>query len=203
MRLNGDFPMIMHETFNSRYTHPPLIVEQPPLPQEVLTPVPLDNQNRFAFKTGFGRYLTTERDGCIRGIAEAYGPTETFELVFQDNKLAIQAVSHNKFLSIDHNGILVATESRATAEHMVNVRCNRDISMEVKRKELNKLSKEEHGSLWEAERNYSRKFQSWIGGTIRLNAASEKDLVKARNDGLLHSVLLDRRSVMKNDKYCK
>ena len=180
------------------------MIESPPLPQEVFTPVPLDGQNRFAFKTGFGRYLTVEKDGIIRGIAEAYGPAETFELVFQDGKVAIQAIANNLFLSIDESsGLLLAADPTATERHMVHIRCNRDLSREEQKKQLDKLAKEEHGSLWEAERNYSRKFQSWVGGTIRLNAASTKELSKARDDGQLHSVLLSRRSVMKNDKYCK
>lgn len=86
---------------------------------------------------------------------------------------------------------------------MCVIRCCRDMSLETKKAKLNMLPKEEHGTLWEAEKNYSRKFQSWVGGTLRLNSASTSSLKKARDDGRLHTEMLQRRSVMKNDKYCK
>ena len=179
-------------------------IEQNPLPQEIISCICIDNinGNKFAFKTGFNRFLTCDKDNVIRGISEAYGPAETFEMIFQDGKMAIQACNGN-FLTLDSHETLVAVGSTAGPEHMIKIRCDRDKSLEVKMGQLDQLPKEEHGSLAEAERNYARKFQAWVGGTLRLNPMDERDLVKAREKGSLHSELLSRRSVMKNDKYCK
>lgn len=173
-----------------------------PLPQEQFTPVPV-GENRFAFKTGFGRYLTVEKDGILRGTSEAYGPNETFEPVWQGKKCALQAVGVNMFLKMDEKEQLVAIDKTASDEHMLSIRCDRDKKMERKQEKLAKMAKEEHGTLLDAEKNYARKFQSWVGGSLLLNSGKVSDLKKARNNGTLHSELLGRRQKMKNDKYCK
>merc|ERR1711976_877992 len=173
-----------------------------PLPQEQLTPVPV-GENRFAFKTGFGRYVTVEKDGILRGCAEAYGPNETFEPVWQDKKCAIQAVGVNCFIKMNEQEQLVAVDKTASPEHMLAIRCDRDKKAEVKKAKLAQMAKEEHGTLLDAEKNYSRKFQSWVGGSLLLSGASVSDLKRARNDGKLHSELLNRRQKMKNDRHCK
>lgn len=175
---------------------------KPPLPQEQLTPIPV-NEKRFALKTGFGRYVTVEKDGLLRGCMEAYGPNETFEPVFQDGKCALQAIGVNCFISFNENEQLVAVDKAASEEHMLNIRCIRDKKAEAKKAKLNMLPKEEHGTLMEAERNYARKFQSWVGGSLLLAEEDKSKLRKARNEGTLHSTMLDRRQKMKNDKYCK
>merc|ERR1711970_1047249 len=95
---------------------------KPPLPQEQLTPIPV-NEKRFALKTGFGRYVTVEKDGLLRGCMEAYGPNETFEPVFQDGKCALQAVGVNCFISFNEQDQLVAVDKTASDEHMLAIRC--------------------------------------------------------------------------------
>jgi len=175
---------------------------RPPLPQEQLTPIPI-NESRFALKTGFGRYVTVEKDGLLRGCMEAYGPNETFEPVFQDGKCALQAVGVNCFLSFNDNEQLVAVDKAAKEAHMLNIRCVRDKKAEMKKAKLNMMPKEEHGTLAEAERNYARKFQSWVGGSLLLSGEDKSKLKKARTEGNLHSEMLIRRQKMKNDKYCK
>merc|ERR1712038_1531978 len=41
--------------------------------QEIFVPIPI-NDNHFAFKTGFGRYIGVDPHGKIIATAEAYGP---------------------------------------------------------------------------------------------------------------------------------
>lgn len=38
---------------------------------------------------------------------------------------------------------------------------------------------------------------------MRISKEDKTELDKAKNDGILHEALLDRRSKMKADRYCK
>ena len=62
---------------------------------------------------------------------------------------------------------------------------------------------EERGNVGQIELNYVKKFQKFQDHKIRLCDDDRTNLVKAKNDGTLHEALLDRRSKMKADRYCK
>ena len=62
---------------------------------------------------------------------------------------------------------------------------------------------EERGNVGQIELNYVKKFQKFQDHKIRLCDEDRTDLVKAKNQGTLHEALLDRRSKMKADRYCK
>ena len=67
------------------YTHSPthiLIAEQPD-PAEVFTVVRV-SETKVALKTGYGRYVSINTAGELTGRAEAIGPRETWEPVFED-----------------------------------------------------------------------------------------------------------------------
>lgn len=61
---------------------------------------------------------------------------------------------------------------------------------------------DEQGDLNQVELNYV-KFQKFQDKKLRINKGDVKDLEKAKNEGYLHETLLDRRSKMKADRYCK
>nr|KAI8734062.1 protein FRG1-like isoform X2 [Biomphalaria glabrata] len=48
-----------------------------------------------------------------------------------------------------------------------------------------------------------KKFQSFQDRRLRVSEADKKDLKKAKREGDLHEVMLDRREKMKADRYCK
>lgn len=48
-----------------------------------------------------------------------------------------------------------------------------------------------------------KKFQKFQDKKLRINQGDIKDLEVAKNEGYLHETLLDRRSKMKADRYCK
>lgn len=49
----------------------------------------------------------------------------------------------------------------------------------------------------------SRKFQKFQDKKLRINNEDRSQLSKAKVEGTLHETLLDRRSKMKADRYCK
>ena len=91
------------------------------------------------------------------------------------------------------------TKSKAGSTEMIKVRSNaeREEDKEVF------VPVEERGKVGEIELNYVKKFQKFQDHKIRLNNEDRTELVKAKNDGYLHEALLDRRSKMKADRYCK
>lgn len=80
---------------------------------------------------------------------------------------------------------------------MFNAYYNRDCD---KPKEV---PEEERGKLKDVEKNYVKKFQKFQDKRLRINAEGVAELKSAKTEGCLHEVLLDRRSKMKADRYCK
>lgn len=50
---------------------------------------------------------------------------------------------------------------------------------------------------------YRKQFQKFQDKKMRINTESREVLKSAKTEGYLHEVLLDRRSKMKADRYCK
>jgi protein FRG1 len=69
------------------------------------------------------------------------------------------------------------------------------------KKEL--IPTEEVGKVGDIELNYVRKFQKFQNHKIKISNEDRAALVKAKKEGDLHETLLDRRSKMKADRYCK
>ncbi|XP_055894418.1 protein FRG1-like [Biomphalaria glabrata] len=172
-------------------------VGEAPDPAEIFTTIKV-NETKIAFKSGYGKYWGVEADGKVVGVAEAMGSREQFEPVFQDGKLAISGCN-NCFLSYDEEGRIVCLSRTAGPKEMLRVRS----SAARERDPLEDIPKEDRGSVKEAEINYVKKFQSFQDRRLRVSEADKKDLKKAKREGDLHEVMLDRREKMKADRYCK
>ena len=59
-----------------------LIPGETPDPEEVLLAIRV-NETKVALKSGFEKYLRVDKDGVVRGIADAVGVMEQWEPVFQ------------------------------------------------------------------------------------------------------------------------
>ncbi|XP_022827991.1 protein FRG1 homolog [Spodoptera litura] len=167
-----------------------------PSPEEIFTAFPA-GENKFALKSGYGKYLGVAKDSVV-GRSDAVGAMEQWEPVWQEGKTAILS-SLNKFMSVDpEDDAVVARTTSAGANEFCTIRSN-------KTKEVNKsiLPDEEQADLSQVEVNYVKKFQKFQDKKLRLNDGSISELKKAKTEGNLHETLLDRRSKMKADRYCK
>ncbi|CAH0719809.1 unnamed protein product, partial [Brenthis ino] len=166
-----------------------------PSPEEIFTAFPA-GENKFALKSGYGKYLGVNTEGLVIGRSDAVGSMEQWEAVWQDGQTAILN-SLSKFITITEDDSVVARDFTAGKQSMCNIRSN-------KSREINTIKiAEEEGDLAEVEVNYVKKFQKFQDKKLRVNDGSTSELKRAKVEGNLHETLLDRRSKMKADRYCK
>ncbi|KAK8388575.1 hypothetical protein O3P69_020514 [Scylla paramamosain] len=168
-----------------------------PSPEEVLTAVPAGDE-RIAFKSGYNKYLGVDGAGRVVGRADAIGPREMWQPVFQDEQTALLG-ANDCFLGRDEEDNVVAINQRAGPDQMVVVRSNTIRECDRPKE----VPEEERGKLKDVEKNYVKKFQKFQDKRLRINEDGVAELKAARNEGSLHEALLDRRSKMKADRYCK
>lgn len=169
-----------------------------PSPEEILTAVYI-NERKVAFKSGYNKYLRVEKDGLVTARSDAIGAMEQWEPVFEDGKMALQGYN-DCFISIDdEDDTLVAKHKRAGQDNFIQIRSQtvREVNP------LKDVPTEEQGSLDQIEVNYVKKFQKFQDKRLRICTEDKKQLEKAKERGDFHETLLDRRSKMKADRYCK
>nr|CAG4641211.1 EOG090X0DUJ [Eulimnadia texana] len=172
-----------------------------PSPEEIFTAFPAGDL-KVAFKSGYGKYLGVDKSGNIVGRSDAIGAVEQWEPVFQEGKLAISA-ANGKFVSVCHEDDgLIARSAKAGPEEMIKLRTNKPREGEEERKRK-MVPEEEQGSVDQIEINYVKKFQKFQDKKMRVCSEDKGQLSKAKDEGYLHEALLDRRSKMKADRYCK
>lgn len=171
--------------------------DEGPSPEEILTAFPI-SETKVALKSGYGKYLGVDKNGIVVGRSDAVGMIEQWEPIFQDGKLAILN-SNNCFISVTSEDDIVCQSRTAGPSEICTIR-----SVTQKTQDPNKdIPKEEQGSLHDVEVNYVRKFQKFQDKKLRVSKEDRSKLEKAKRDGTLHEALLDRRSKMKADRYCK
>ncbi|XP_018578263.1 protein FRG1 homolog [Anoplophora glabripennis] len=169
-----------------------------PSPEEILTAVSI-NEKKVAFKSGYNKYLRVEKNDIVTGRSDAIGATEQWEPVFEDGKMALQGYN-DCFLSIDPDeDSVVANVKKAGSDQFIRIR-----SQTVREENpLKDVPNEEQGDIEQIEINYVKKFQKFQDKRLRLCKDGKKELKVAKQEGNLHETLLDRRSKMKADRYCK
>ena len=156
--------------------------------------------SKIALKSGFEKYLQVDnKDYIVRGTADAVGPMEQWEPIFQDGKLALLG-ANNKFLSLnEEDETIVCEKQRAGEDEMIKIRSNAEREEDKKAY----VPEEERGNVGQIELNYVKKFQKFQDHKIKLNSSDRRELLKAKTEGDMHELMLDRRAKMKADRYCK
>lgn len=57
---------------------------EPPNPEEILIMLKSPDDAKISLKTGFGKYVGVDAEGVLVAVADAVGPRERFEIIFQD-----------------------------------------------------------------------------------------------------------------------
>lgn len=169
-----------------------------PSPEEILTAF-IINGTKIAFKSGYNKYLSADANGRVTGYSEAVGQCEQWEPIFEDGKMALQG-GNGSFMGVDpEDDAIVAIKKRVGENEVAVVRsCN---VRETGDKDVKPV--EETGDIGQVEINYVKKFQKFQDKRLRVNQGDRATLEKAKEAGTLHEALLDRRSKMKADRYCK
>lgn len=142
------------------------------------------------------------------GRSDAIGDRELFEPVFEQFedgiKLAILG-SNKNFLSYDEEeNTIYAVGRKVSKNEILKIRSNIDPEEVRMNAERNKIPEEERGDLKSTEEKYIRKYQYAKPDQKFSSTSKDKlNLKKAKIDGSLHETLLDRRSKIKSDKFCK
>lgn len=124
---------------------------------------------------------------------------KTCILHFQDGKLALLA-SNDCFMSADiSDDSIVAKNKKAGESEFLKIRT----SLITEKDPDADVPVEERGNLTQVEENFVRKFQKFQDKKLKICKEDKNALKKAKDDGNFHEALLDRRSKMKADRYCK
>ena len=163
------------------------------------------SENKVTIRSPFNRYLGIDAAGRVSGRSEAAGAREQFEPVFQDGKLALMA-SNQRFLSFSREdnavaaaGELTAVSEKAREREVFVLLCGKLAAKKVGEWESELLQRD----VDQIEKSYVRQYQSYQGGKVKLHSSEVEKLCRAQKDGQLHTMMLDRRSKMKSDKFCK
>lgn len=174
-----------------------------PEPCELLTAVQID-EKYVAFKSAYGRFLSVNANGLVVARSEAIGQKEYFQVEidydYDGRKIYLKA-SNDNYVTMSHDGDIVAIKSQKEGTNLT--------IRSLRKREAANLAKsnlpdeEKSNDLRNVELNYVKKFQKFEDKRIRLSKEDSKELKKAKEEGILHEKLLDRREKMKSDRYCK
>ena len=161
------------------------------------------SETHIALKSGYNKYLGIDHQSRLVGRSDAIGEKEQFEPVFQDGKIALLGANSCFIAADEDDQMIFAHDPKASIRNFIKIRTNIDREQIEKEEKLKKIPEEERGSLADCEVNYIKRYQSFQDKKLKISKEDSCKLKKAKFEGNLHEALLDRRSKMKSDKFCK
>ncbi|KIL69901.1 hypothetical protein M378DRAFT_184270 [Amanita muscaria Koide BX008] len=155
--------------------------------------------------TGEGKFLSCDKHGLVSADKDARGPQEEWTpVLFPDGMVAFMNV-YEKYLSVDEaaGGIL---QLRGDSEEVgfrerfwvkVQYKYKKEANEEEKKKRNVNVAEPE---LDEAALN--RTYQAWGAGRSFVSKEDKTEVKKARKEGRLAEVMLERRAKLKSDRFC-
>uniref|UniRef100_A0A7E4V2U9 FRG1-like family protein n=1 Tax=Panagrellus redivivus TaxID=6233 RepID=A0A7E4V2U9_PANRE len=174
-----------------------------PAPEEIFALIKTPDDTKFSLKTGYGKYVGVDASGYLVAVADAIGPRERFEAVFQDGLSAIQSVSSGLFLSMKTNDedLIMVCSKTVKEDEIINLR-----TMEDRMETPDYTPADDRKAAGDCEHTYQQMYQHSRVITknrmINYDRNDKSSVKSAQREGNLHEVLLDRRAKQKSDKYC-
>eukprot|EP00040_Diaphanoeca_grandis_P040206 m.261585 g.261585 ORF g.261585 m.261585 type:complete len:274 (-) comp42460_c0_seq1:104-925(-) len=183
--------------------------ENMPEPQDIVIMMKV-NDSRVAFKTAYGRYISSAPDsGVVEARTEAMGVRELWQPMIKGDGVVQFRSADKKYLSAMIPGQPCKADSDSSSDPGTEFRIHSGASLETAKPKKRDAYEIEGGSLKSMEESHVKKFQSFQNlcfredSKIKVSGDSRKKLKVAHTDGKLHQELLDRRSKIKADRYCK
>ncbi|KAJ3032263.1 hypothetical protein HK097_005315, partial [Rhizophlyctis rosea] len=158
----------------------------------------LPDSSKITFLTPSSKYLSSDKFGVTSAYSEAISPAEEWDVVIRDDGVALQNVLNGKYLRCEMDGTARCDSEEVGFREVFRILCQaQNKARAKKRKEKESVDAE----VLEVET--IKKFHSWGGGRLVNTTEDTRELKRARKDGQLNEALLDRRSKLKADRYCK
>jgi len=125
---------------------------------------------------------------------------ELWTVEYDENRGLLRIVSPDeRHLTFGSHGDIRATEIKPGPSEYIKMRTNAPRPLKAKVKERTSNESE----LRQLEENEARRFQSFRDSKVRVSEEEVSALKRAQKHGTVSSTLLDRRSKLKADRYCK
>ncbi|KAL1227949.1 Protein FRG1 [Trichinella spiralis] len=182
---------------NGKFTlGPPHKAGEQPSPEEILTLIRPPDADWFALKSGYGKYLSVDGKGFLVAMTDAASTRERWELVFEDGKMALMG-HNNCFMNYDNDaeGYIMVNSKKAKENEMIKMRTNAERAVVG-----DSVPEQDQKPSGECEVSYIKLYQH---SKVKVSQEDRSNVKRAKMQGNLHEVLLDRREKMKADRYCK
>eukprot|EP00126_Sphaerothecum_destruens_P013740 Sdes_comp23515_c0_seq1m21737 len=182
------------------------------------------HQDKFAIKTAYDRFLSSNKSGVVDAHFEAVGPLETWSIVaLEEGNFAFKN-NFGKYLGIEMNDeastgrIKAVSEMIGDSETFVvlsgNTKKPKVEAFLEKREDYGTVLKENDQSKIDIEATEQNLIKRYHAGKINENSLQKKQKImskeeltilkkKSAENGDIFEAMLDRRSKFKSDKFCK
>lgn len=172
---------------------------EPKLTSQVIVSTRIPESTRTSLKTHFDKFIGCDNIGCVSTKREALGQAEQWVIEEVDGGFAFKSY-FNKYLTISV-GDQVAIVARADSDD-VGLQETFSVKCQYQNKVTGKLKVVEDVDVDLVEGEKMKQFWS-KGGNYKGKKSDIDDLKKAKEDGSLNEAMLNRRSKIKSDKFCK